>query len=72
MHGPASHLPAEFVDRLSQHAHSFVGIGNLEDSYGPAIAAIGANVTVIDIDVLGGQLLAEVGERAGLIAQFDK
>src|SRR6266536_5536326 len=65
-------LQATVVRRwAAQHAQGLLDVGNLEDANDLAVAAAGAAVGIVDVDVFSGQLLAHAGQGAGLIAEFD-
>src|SRR6266496_1764719 len=59
------------VDRRGQDALGLVEVRHLEDAIDFAVAAAGAAVRIIDIDMAGGEGFANVGQSAGLILQLD-
>src|SRR5262249_50335634 len=68
--GPLQYSTAgQVVMGLAQNAHGLCGVGDLEDTDRLSVTAPGAAIGIVDIHVLGTELLANVRQLSGLIAQ---
>src|SRR5262249_5599932 len=71
-HGADLDAAIVVVEGRGEHALGLVEVGHFEDAEDSAVAAAGAAVCVIDIDMAARERFTDPRQGAGLVSQFDR